>query len=91
MISALILAVVTIVLSAAYSGLETGIYRLSRLRLHLGAEKGKLRHILLSRVMRDGSALLSGERVDRSGYWSWTMRSVFCKPLLNASRYVNSM
>jgi CBS domain containing-hemolysin-like protein len=46
------------VLSAVFSGLETGIYRLSRLRLRLGAEKGYLRYRLLGRAMHDGSGLL---------------------------------
>ncbi len=58
MIFALTLTLVTIFLSGAFSGLETGIYRLSRLRLRLGEEKGDLRYVLLSRTMRDSSALL---------------------------------
>lgn len=58
MIIALILTFVTVILSASFSGMETGIYRLSRLRLRLGEEKGDLRYILLGRAMRDGSALL---------------------------------
>ncbi len=58
MIFALILTVVTVALSWAFSGLETGIYRMSRLRLRLGAEKGDLKYVLLSRAMRDSSALL---------------------------------
>jgi len=55
---ALVIAVVTVVLSAAFSGLETGIYRLSRVRLRLGAERGDLKPVLLSKAMRDSSALL---------------------------------
>lgn len=58
MIVALILTLVTVALSAAFSGMETGIYRLSRLRLRLGAERGDLRYILLNKAVRDGSALL---------------------------------
>jgi CBS domain containing-hemolysin-like protein len=58
MILALTLTLVTVLLSGVFSGLETGIYRLSRLRLRLGAEKGDLRYVLLSRALRDGSALL---------------------------------
>jgi len=54
----LALAILTVILSAIFSGLETGIYRLSRLRLRLGAEKGDLRHRLLGKAMRDGSGLL---------------------------------
>lgn len=55
---ALALAVITIVLSGVYSGLETGIYRLSRLRLRLRAVRGRLPFALLSRAMRDSSGLL---------------------------------
>jgi CBS domain containing-hemolysin-like protein len=58
MIFALVVTIVTVILSGVFSGLETGIYRLSRLRLRLGAEKGDLKYVLLSRAMRDGSALL---------------------------------
>ncbi|MBN2129495.1 MAG: DUF21 domain-containing protein [Sedimentisphaerales bacterium] len=54
----LALAILTVILSAIFSGLETGIYRLSRLRLRLGAEKGRLRYRLLGKAMRDGSGLL---------------------------------
>ncbi len=55
---ALTLTLVTVFLSAVFSGLETGIYRLSRLRLRLGEEKGDLKYVLLGRAMRDASALL---------------------------------
>ncbi|HNS19509.1 MAG TPA: CNNM domain-containing protein [Sedimentisphaerales bacterium] len=55
---ALTLALVTVVLSGMFSGLETGIYRLSRLRLRLGAERGELRYVLLSQALCDGSSLL---------------------------------
>jgi len=58
MIAALTLTLVTILLSAVFSGMETGIYRMSRLRLRLGEEKGDFRYVLLGRAMRDGSALL---------------------------------
>jgi CBS domain containing-hemolysin-like protein len=58
MIIALTLTLVTIFLSGAFSGLETGIYRMSRLRLRLGEEKGDLTYVLLGRAMRDGSSLL---------------------------------
>ncbi len=50
----LLVVVLTVVLSAIFSGLETGIYRLSRLRLRLGAEKGQLRYVLLSKTMQGG-------------------------------------
>jgi len=52
------LALLTILLSAMYSGLETGLYRLSRLRLRLRTQEGRLRHVLVSKAMRDGSGLL---------------------------------
>ncbi len=54
----ILLALVAFVFSALFSGLETGIYRLSRLRLRLATEMGGLRHRMLSSVIRDGSGLL---------------------------------
>jgi CBS domain containing-hemolysin-like protein len=54
----LALAILTVGLSAVFSGLETGIYRLSRLRLRLGAEKGRLRYVWLNRAVHDGPSLL---------------------------------
>ena len=50
--------ILTIALSAVYSGLETGVYRLSRLRLRLGAEKGLLSYALLSKSIHSGPGLL---------------------------------
>jgi putative hemolysin len=58
MIIALTLTLITVVLSGTFSGLETGVYRLSRLRLRLGAEQGDLKCRLLNKAMRDGSSLL---------------------------------
>lgn len=58
MIVALTLTLITVFLSGVFSGMETGVYRLSRLRLRLGAERGDLKYVLLSRAMRDSSALL---------------------------------
>ncbi|MBM4028646.1 MAG: DUF21 domain-containing protein [Planctomycetes bacterium] len=58
MAAAVTLTVVTVLLSGVFSGLETGLYRLSRVRLRLGAERGDLRYLLLSRALGDGSALL---------------------------------
>ncbi|MBN1360946.1 MAG: DUF21 domain-containing protein [Sedimentisphaerales bacterium] len=55
---AILLAVVAFGFSALFSGLETGIYRLSRLRLRLATETGGLRHQMLTSVMRDGPGLL---------------------------------
>ncbi len=57
-----IILILVIVLSVAAAGLfagaETGMYRLSRLRLRLGVEKKRLSFILLSRIMHDSPALL---------------------------------
>jgi CBS domain containing-hemolysin-like protein len=54
----LLVVILTVLLSAIYSGLETGVYRLSRLRLRLGAEKGQLRYVWLRRTMQEGSGPL---------------------------------
>ncbi len=51
-------AVFAVVLSAVFSGLETGMYRVSRLRVRLGAEKGQWRQRILSRILPDGAGLL---------------------------------
>ncbi len=54
-----ILLIIMLVLTAGLlAGCETGIYRLSRLRLRLGVERGKWRAILLANVMQDSSGLL---------------------------------
>jgi len=58
MVVALALALITVALSGVYSGLETGIYRLSRLRLRLRTERGRRPFALLSRAMRDSRGLL---------------------------------
>ncbi len=55
---ALLLGIVAFGFSAVYSGLETGIYRLSRLRLRLATETGSLRHGMLGSIMRDSPGLL---------------------------------
>jgi len=52
------LAFITVTLSALYSGLETGIYRLSRLRLRLRTARGRRPFALLSRAMHDSAGLL---------------------------------
>lgn len=55
----LILAVVFfIILSGLFSGAETGMYRLSRLRLRLGIERKRLSFVVLGRCLHDGSGLL---------------------------------
>ncbi len=58
MVFVLALTLLTVVLSGIFSGLETGIYRLSRLRLRLAVERGGFRYALLSNAMRDGPGLL---------------------------------
>ncbi len=47
-----------IILAGLFSGAETGLYRLSRLRLRLGVEKKRLSFVMLSRCLRDSSGLL---------------------------------
>jgi putative hemolysin len=54
----ILLATLIVLLAGLFSGSETGIYRLSRLRLRLGVEKGKWSALLLAEVMRDSSGLL---------------------------------
>jgi len=50
--------VLLIALGASFSGAETGMYQLSRLRLRLGIEKKRLPYVLLGRCLHDSSALL---------------------------------
>lgn len=52
------MAALMVVLSAIFSGLETGMYRLSRLRLRLAHEKGQRAPRILSKTLRDGPGLL---------------------------------
>jgi CBS domain containing-hemolysin-like protein len=47
-----------LVLSGLFSGAETGIYQLSRLRLRLGIENKRLLYVLLGKAMHDSSGLL---------------------------------
>jgi putative hemolysin len=55
----LILAIVFfVILAGLFAGAETGLYRLSRLRLRLGVEKKRLSFIILGRCLRDSSGLL---------------------------------
>ncbi len=55
----LIIAVVfLVILAGLFSGAETGLYRLSRLRLRLGVEKKRLLFVILGRCLRDSSGLL---------------------------------
>jgi CBS domain containing-hemolysin-like protein len=56
---ALILTVTFLVaLGGLFSGSETGLYQLSRLRLRLGVEKKRLPFVILGRCLRDSSGLL---------------------------------
>jgi putative hemolysin len=55
----LVLAVVFfIAMGGLFSGSETGLYQLSRLRLRLGIEKKRLPFVILGRCLRDSSGLL---------------------------------
>ncbi len=55
----LILAIALfIILAGLFAGSETGMYRLSRLRLQLGIEKKKLSFVVLGRCLHDSSGLL---------------------------------
>ncbi len=57
-ISLIIAIVFFIILAGLFSGSETGMYRLSRLRLRLGIEKKKLSFIILGRCLNDSYGLL---------------------------------
>jgi putative hemolysin len=52
------IAVLTIVLSGLFAGAETGIYRLSQLRLRLGVEKKRPSFIILDKVVHDSARLI---------------------------------
>lgn len=54
----ILLTLLAIVASGVFSGSETAVYRLSRLRLRLAVERGKWSAILLADTMRDSSGLL---------------------------------
>ncbi len=47
-----------VILAGIFAGSETGLYRLSRLRLRLGVEKKKISFLMLSKCVRDSSGLL---------------------------------
>jgi CBS domain containing-hemolysin-like protein len=47
-----------IIIAGLFSGSETGMYRLSRLRLRLGIEKKKLSFVILGRCLNDSNGLL---------------------------------
>lgn len=48
-----------VALAGLFSGAETGIYQLSRIRLRIGVEKKQLLSIMLSKIMDDGGSLLA--------------------------------
>ncbi len=52
------LVLVFILLSGLFSGAETGVYQLSRLKLRIGIQNKKLPYILLGRCLRDAHGLL---------------------------------
>ena len=47
-----------VAIAGSFAGSETGLYRLSRLRLRLGIEKKRLPFIMLSRCIHDSTGLL---------------------------------
>jgi len=47
-----------VILAGLFAGSETGLYRLSRLRLRLGVEKKRLPFIMLGKCIHDSSGLL---------------------------------
>ena len=54
----ILLIVFLVVLSGFFSGAETGIYQLSRLRLRLGIEQKRLSFVMLGKSLRDSPGLL---------------------------------
>lgn len=57
-LSPILVACAMVVLAGLLEGAETGIYRLSRLRLRLGVERGQWFSSLLSKAMTDSAGLL---------------------------------
>jgi CBS domain containing-hemolysin-like protein len=54
----ILLTVFMVVLSGLFAGSETGMYKMSRLRLRLGIEKKQMSAIILGKCIRDSAALL---------------------------------
>ncbi len=54
----IVVIVFFIILAGLFAGSETGMYRLSRLRLRLGIEKKKLSFVVLGRCLHDSNGLL---------------------------------
>ncbi len=57
-IALLLFVIVMFLCSAFFSGVETGIYRLSRFRLRLGVEQGRAFYKQLSTAIADGQGLI---------------------------------
>ena len=53
-----LLIFISIGLAALFSGAETGIYQISRLRLRIGIEKKIIKYILLGKTLHDSGGLL---------------------------------
>jgi CBS domain containing-hemolysin-like protein len=54
----IIVTVLFVALAGLFSGAETGMYRLSRLRLRLGIERKRLGFVMLGKAMHDSPSLL---------------------------------
>lgn len=54
----ILLIVLFVIAGGSFSGAETGMYQLSRLRLRLGVEKKRLLFVMLGRCLHDSSGLL---------------------------------
>jgi len=54
----ILFAALTVVLAGMFAGAETGVYRLSRLRLRLAVERKQWLFVLLGNVMHDSSGIL---------------------------------
>jgi len=52
------LFVLSVILAGLFAGSETGMYQLSRLRLRFGVEQKRFSFVVLSKVLRNSSALL---------------------------------
>jgi CBS domain containing-hemolysin-like protein len=54
----ILIFLIALLFSGLYSGSETGMYQMSRLKLRLGVAQKKVRYKLLSRVMKSGNSFL---------------------------------
>ncbi len=59
----ILLILISVCLSGLFSGAETGIYQISRLRLRLGIEKKQFSSVVLGKALRDTSGLLTSTLV----------------------------